>query len=336
MKISVVIATYNEERHIRGCLEGLLKQRDVNSDFEVLVIDGGSRDGTRDIIRTFPEFGSRIRVIDNPRKLQVFAWNLGIAHARGEYVALMSAHAHYSVSYLASCLEVIERTGATAVGGVQSPCGQAPVARVIAWCMSSPFGVGNARFRYAKDEEEAESVFGIFTKRQTLIDVGGFDERIHFDEDAELNYRLRDAGAKLIVSPRIGVTYFVRDSLPALGRQMYAYGYWRRRTQLVHPKKIPLRVYAPAALTADVVLGLALWASPLRWLSWFVAGAYGIFVLSATVVALPKLRAGAMLVPPALITMHFSYGIGWWISFAQTLLSPRMSARRVDPPTIQP
>jgi succinoglycan biosynthesis protein ExoA len=320
VKISVIVATYNEERYIGRCIQGLLGQRGVDGDFEILVADGRSTDRTREIVRALPEFGDRIRLIDNPRRFQVYAWNLGLANARGEYVAIIgAAHAEYANDYLASCLEVIERTGASGVGGVQIPVGTGVVAKAVAWCMSSPFGVGNARFRYTTKEEEADSVFSIFARRQALADIGGFDERIPFDEDSELNYRLRAAGGRLIVSPSIRIRYFVRSSLRALARQMYRYGYWRRYTQLLHPGRVPLRVYAPAALVADLIACIAFAASGLRIFPLAVAGAYACFLALASAVALPKLRSGALFVPPVLVTMHVSYGAGWWAGATRTL-----------------
>ncbi len=310
--VSAVIAAYNEERHIGACLEGLLAQRDVPGELEIIVVDGMSRDHTRAIVRSFIERGANIRLVENPRRLQVYAWNVGWRAAQGKYVALMSAHAEYSPTYLASCLDVLQRTGAAGVGGVQTPYGENDLGRAIAWCMSSAFGMGNARFRYAANEEETDSVFGIFTTREVLERVGGFDERVAFDEDAELNYRIRAVGGKLIVSPKIGVRYHVRESLHALGKQMYRYGYWRRFTQLLHPGDVPLRVYAPPALVAAAALSAALVLTPFRVLALAVPAAYSAFLLAATAKAFAQIGRYALLVPVSLTVMHASYGFGWW------------------------
>jgi glycosyltransferase involved in cell wall biosynthesis len=313
MKISAIIATFNEERHIGQCLTDLLEQRGLDGDFEVIVIDGGSRDNTVNIVSSFPEFGTRIRLIENPRRFQVYAWNIGWQAARGEYIAFIGAHCAYDRDYLSGCLKAIERTGATAVGPVQVPLATTSLGRAIAWCMGSPFGVGNARFRFTDREEEVDSVFSMFLKRETLERLGGYDERVAFDEDGEFNYRLRAAGGRIVVCPSLGARYFVRDSFRGLARQMFVYGYWRRFTRVLHPQRVPLRVHAPPALIAGLVCSLALAATPFRLAALAIPAAYLAFVAAATVAALPRIgiRCAAW-IPLVLPVMHLSYGAGFW------------------------
>jgi succinoglycan biosynthesis protein ExoA len=326
VKITAIVATFNEERHIGRCLYDLLSQKGVE-DFEILVIDGKSRDRTIDVIRSFPEFGSRIKLIENPRRLQVYAWNLGWRAAQGEYIAFIGAHSSYGSDYMRRCLETMERTGADAVGPVQSPEGTSVLGAAIAWCMSSRFGIGNARFRFAQREEEVDSVYSMFVRRDTLERLGGYDERIAFDEDDEFNYRLRSSGGRIIVSPWLGAKYFVRSSLRALRRQMFCYGYWRRFTSVLHPRRVPLRVYAPPGLVAGLVVSGFLWATPLRPLGAVVPAAYAAFVAAAWISALRTLSLpSALCVPVTLPCMHLSYGLGFWRALftptAQVLPAP--------------
>jgi glycosyltransferase involved in cell wall biosynthesis len=309
--VTAVVATYNEEGHITACLQNLLEQRDVPGDIEILVIDGMSTDATPWLVRAMPEYGTRIRLIQNPRKLQVYAWNTGIREARGEYFAMIVAHAEYGPRYIASCLETLSRTGAAAVGGVQRPIGSGALGRAIAWCMASAFGVGNASFRYADREIESDSVFSIFTRVDLLRRMGGYDERIPFDEDSEMNYRIAAQGGRLVTSPHINVRYHVRRTLRALARQMYCYGYWRRFTQLLHPREVPLRTYAPAALAVSLATSVALLGTPLRILGLVVPAVYGAFTLLAAARAAKHTGPAALLVPAVLATMHCAYGAGW-------------------------
>jgi glycosyltransferase involved in cell wall biosynthesis len=321
--ITAVIAAYNEQEHIGRCLQDILCQQHVDGEIEIIVVDGMSTDRTVDVVRSFPEYGTKIQLLRNPHRLQVYAWNAALEIARGEYFAMILAHAQYSPTYFASCLEVMQRTGAQAVGGVQRACGEGVVGNAIAWCMSSAAGIGNARYRYTREEEEADSVFSIFTRTHQLRALGGYDERVPFDEDSDMNYRLRRSGAKLVVSPRIGVRYVVRHSLKALAKQMYRYGYWRRVTQLKHGGEVPWRVYVPAALLAALALSAALAATPLRLLSALVPLAYALLLAASALVSLPRTRGAAMCVPAALATMHLSYGLGYWVALATVRSLPR-------------
>lgn len=310
--ITAVVATYNEEQYIGRCLMALLAQQDVPGGFEILVIDGGSRDQTADIVRSFPEYGTTIRLLRNPRHLQVHAWNIALEEMRGEYYAMITAHAEYAPDYFARCLQTLGRTGAAAVGGVPRACGEGRLGHAVAFCMSSPFGVGGARFRYLTREERCDTVPLLFARRETIEAVGGWDERIAFDEDSDMSYRLRARGGKLIVSPAIGVRYYVRRSPRALWKQMYRYGFWRRFTQIKHPSKVPLRIMAPSLFLAGLVLSAGAAATPLRGLALIVPGLYAAFATVAVCRAIPRIGSSALLVPAAMLIMHTAYGVGYW------------------------
>jgi hypothetical protein len=188
------------------------------------------------------------------------------------------------------------------------------IGKAIALAMQSPFGVGNAQFRYVRKERIVDTVFGDFFEKAVLVELGGYDETVLFNEDSELNYRLRQAGHRILLSPTIRVSYHVRESIPALMRQMFRYGFWRRRTQLEHPRFVPWRIMAPPLLVLGVVLslaGLALTKSPL-WLA--LPALYGAFVIAAAVVIAIQSRAfvPALCLVLVLPAMHAAYGFGWW------------------------
>lgn len=309
--ITAALAIYNEEQHIARCLEGLLSQKDCG-EIEILIIDGMSTDRTLEIAQSFARQDPRIRLVQNHRRLQVYAWNIALREARGEYFAMILGHAEYDERYFASCLETMRRTGAVAVGGVQRPYGTGMLGRAIAWCMSSAVGMGNARFRYTAKEEETDSVFSIFTKTERLRAIGGYDEHLPFDEDSDLNYRLRKNGGKLIVSPSIRVRYHVRRSLRALWKQMFCYGFWRRCAQVKNPNAVPVRVLAPAILVAGLFASALLAFTPVRAAAPVIPVAYAAFLAAACAGAVRRAGAAALFVPVALSTMHVAYGIGWW------------------------
>lgn len=315
--ISAVVASYNEEGHIGACLDGLLHQTGLPGELEIIVVDGGSTDRTLSIVQSYPGYGTRIRVLPNPKRFQVYAWNIGIREARGTYVALFSAHTEYSRDYLARCFEVRQRTGAANVGGVQVPVGEGVLGQAVAWAMQSPFGVGNAKFRYARTEQFVDTVFGAFFDKATLEELGGYDETIPFNEDSEFNYRLRKAGYTVFMSPAIRVRYHVRSSLRRLAQQMYRYGFWRRKTQLLHPDFVPLRVLAPPLMVLGCLASLLLFAVARSPFALLIPAAYGAFLLTAAAAAAFRCRSilTALAVPIALAVMHLAYGIGWWAGF---------------------
>ena len=304
---TAVVATLNEERYIEACLQQLLQQRGLVGKLEILVIDGGSTDRTRDIVRSHPAFGTRVALLENPRRYQAFAYNQGIRAARGSYIWFVVAHAEYADDYLSEAISLIHRLDAANVGGVPKAIGDGSIGKAIAFAMSSPFGVGDATFRYVEDERCVDSVFVGVARRDRLLEIGGFSEDVPFDEDTDLNLRLRGAGYRLAISPKLRCRYHMRRSLSSLSKQMYRYGFWRRKSQLNFGARVPLRVLAPPAL----VLGLAL--SPLvpEPLRWIVPGAYACFLSLASSAAIRRLGTLAIYVPAVVATMHVSYGAGW-------------------------
>jgi glycosyltransferase involved in cell wall biosynthesis len=86
MKVSFVIPTRNQADFLRRCLDSCLAQR--LPDFEILVMDGASTDGTQDILASY---GDRIRWTSEPDTGQAQAINKGIARATGELIAWINS-----------------------------------------------------------------------------------------------------------------------------------------------------------------------------------------------------------------------------------------------------
>ncbi len=185
---------------------------------------------------------------------------MGIQHARGSIICVIHAHAKFAKTYLAACLDARRRTGAANVGGVIRHRGESAMGEAIALAMSSPLGVGDSKYRHTKHEQWCDSVMGTFIDRKLFDEVGYYNETNIANEDCELNYRLRAAGYKVLVSPSIEVTYFVRSSVVALAKQYLRYGFYRRWTEVQHPGSVPWRVYAPPVLIVGLGCSLLLFA----------------------------------------------------------------------------
>jgi succinoglycan biosynthesis protein ExoA len=316
--ISVIIPTLNEEKHIRAVIDDMLGQEGLDADIEVLVADGGSKDTTRSIVAEYSRRGN-VRLVDNPKRYQVYGYNLAIRAARGSIICIIHAHAEYSREYLATCMETRNRTGAANVGGVISHRGDGLIGEAIALAMSSPLGVGDSSYRHATHEQWCDSVMGAFVDRRIFDEVGFYNETNIINEDCEFNYRLRAAGYKIFLTPRIEVTYYVRSSLTGLARQYLQYGFYRRWTEVQHPGSVPLRVYAPPLL----VLGLA-GSALLCAFGFLTAGAIvpALYLCFLAIGFFDGIRRTkrfllALLEPVAIATMHLAFGFGWLRGFVK-------------------
>ena len=312
--VSIVMATLDEEEYIEGCMLSLLSQRNVPGGYEVLVLDGGSEDGTVAILQDIAKRDPRVRLLENPERVQVHAFNLGRKEALGQYIAVVGAHAEYDRDYVSTCLHLLNTTGATNVGGVPTNIGRGAVGQAIAWAMSNPLGVGWSREQYAKRDVFTDTLFGFFGQKSCLEALGGFDERYVSNEEVELNYRIRQAGGRVLISPRIRFNFFVRGSLKALWQQKFRYGYGRAQTHRNCAGSFRLAHSPPPLLVAGTLLSLAWLLIKPGWPALIVPLAYSLFALAGGLISFWHTRSikVAILAPFVLATLHFAGGLGWW------------------------
>ncbi|MFY4731006.1 glycosyltransferase, partial [Nitrospira sp. BLG_2] len=156
-QVSVIIPCRNERKYIAKTLETILDQDTPRGEFEILVVDGMSEDGTRDIVARMADDTAGIRLIDNLSRTTPSAMNKGIEAARGRYVAILGAHTKYARDYLRACVELLEEhPEAACVGGPILNKGFSSFGRAVALAMAHPVGIGNARHRHAHYEGYAE------------------------------------------------------------------------------------------------------------------------------------------------------------------------------------
>lgn len=309
--VTVIIPTRDETAFIGSCLDSVVANDYPRDRLEVLVVDGGSTDGTRAIVEEYARRYPFIRLLDNPRRIPAAALNVGLRYAQGEVIVRMDAHTVYAPDYIRKCVELLETTGAANVGGVQQAVGRGYIAEAIALALTSPFGVGDARFRYADRPTWVDTVYLGAWRRTTLEALGGFDEAWAVNEDYELNYRLRRVGGKILVAPEVRCWYHVRPSLGALARQYVRYGFWRARTAVVHPGSLRWRHLAPPLLVLGLVGSAVLGAAGTRW-GLVVPGLYAAVNFGASLAT--ALRRGLRYLPVLPVvygTLHLTWGVGF-------------------------
>lgn len=332
--VSVVLAVRNEEAHIARALAGVLAQDWPADRLEAIVVDGESEDRTREIVRALAARDPRVRLLANPRRHVAPGLNLGLAASRGEVIVRVDGHCRIPPGYVREGIATLRRTGAACAGGPVRATGEGPVARAIALAMSTPFGVGGASFRWARDEREVDHVpFGVWP-RTVFERLGGFDESLVRNQDDEFSDRLRRAGGRIRLVPGQVTDYWSRASLAGLRRQYLGYGYWKVR---VIRKRggwpSSPRHLAPAALVTSVPAGLLAGAFAHAWpLAAAVPALYAAFLLAATAVTTARSRErAALLLPVVLPVLHVAYGAG----FLRALFAPSRPGP-ADVPAISP
>jgi cellulose synthase/poly-beta-1,6-N-acetylglucosamine synthase-like glycosyltransferase len=326
--VSVLLPVRNEAGFIRRCLEALAAQDYPRDSFEVILIDGESSDGTLEAVAEAKrDLGLPDRVLTNSRRTTPTGLNLGVSAAAGDVIVRVDGHTRVDATFLSASVRALLESGADAVGGPIRTRGEGDVGRAIALAMSSRFGIGDTAFRYSCVEQETDSVPFAAYRRDVFDRIGGFAE-VSGGEDDEFNYRLRDNGGRILLSPEIGSDYYCRDSLTGLARQYWRYGIAKSEVLRRHPRRIRLRHFVPSALVLTLASSALLSVIDRRfaWLTVLAGGAYGI----ANAMATRRLASRAdgrelRYVPAAFATIHFAAGAGMIAGFLRqaSLRRPR-------------
>ncbi len=318
--VSVLTPILNEEDHIREVAAKMLAQR-FEGTIEFLFIDGDSDDRTAEILRELQREDDRVRILENPRRSTPVGLNIGLANARGAFIARMDAHTLYPEDYLAKGVARLRRGGADHVSGPQLPHGEGTWSRRVALALETPLGRGGAQFRQASNGEiEVDSGFTGVWPRSVLEAHGGWNEDWANDQDSELAARIRGGGGRILCLPEMSAQYIPRDSLTALARQYWRYGEYRAKTSGAHPES--MRHSHLLAPTVALSLGTAI--LPVGRLRWLGRGAMALWCAVVVGVAMAEARradtaeldatataADVAALPAVFGAMHLAWGFGF-------------------------
>lgn len=257
--ITIAMPCRDEEAYIEACIRSVQAQDWPRDRMEILVADGMSIDATREILSRLAAEDSRIRLIDNPARIQAAGLNECVRLARGEIIVRIDVHADYAPDFVLQCVAALDRSGADNVGGAARPRARTFFQRCVAAALESPLGIGGSRYRQRDAEGFVESVWPGAFRRSVFERVGLFDPRAVTNEDAELNQRIAASGGRVYLSREIVVHYYPRESPRALARQYFKYGQGRARTLLKHGRLLAWRPALPFLWLAGELALVATW-----------------------------------------------------------------------------
>ncbi|WP_412033551.1 glycosyltransferase family 2 protein [Mesorhizobium sp. BH1-1-5] len=321
--ILIVIPCLNEAAHIGGLLDQL-RPAAAQLGGRIVVADGGSDDGTQAIVEKVVAQDPRVILLANPKRLQSAAINLAVA-TLGEgvdYLIRIDAHGGYPDDYCDRLVEEALATGADSVVVSMLTAGTGAVQKAVAAAQNSKLGTGGSKHRHMSEGEWVDHGHHALMRIAAFKDVGGYDESFSHNEDAELDYRLRQAGYRIWMSGRTQMVYYPRSTLKSLYFQYLGYGRGRARNVLKHRMVPKVRQMIPLLVAPVVLLALfsfVHWLAAVPFLLWAaVCLGYGL----AT--AIRQRNASIALAGVSAMVMHFGWSVGFW----QQLLTPR-SQRKV-------
>jgi glycosyltransferase involved in cell wall biosynthesis len=323
----------NEEKYIGPCLESVMANDFPRDQYEIIVVDGDSTDRSREIVLEKQARFSNLLLLRNPQRVVPPGMNLGIRHARGRYVIRMDAHSEYPADYIANCVAELERTGAANVGGrwITRPGSDSAVARTIALMTQNRAVVGNASYRLGQGDRYVDTVpFGAF-RREVFDQVGFFREDLVRHQDYELNARIRQAGGKIFLSPKIYNVYYNVPTFKKFMRQASLNGTWCARAWMRYPVCFSWRHAMPLFFAVGVLL-LIISALAFRTLFWPGLAVFSLYIITCLWVGIRiAFQEGwkyFFLAPALMFSYHFVYGITTLFGFVDALPGPWRVAQR--------
>ena len=326
--VSIIVPCYNEEATIHLLLEAIYQQTYPLQRIEVIIADGLSSDGTRQVIRSFQDEYADIavQIVDNPKRNIPSGLNQAIEAASGTIIVRLDGHSSPACDYVERCVKALEEERGDNVGGIWRirAGGDGILADAIALAASHPLAAGDARYRIGGKAQQVDTVpFGAF-RREVINRIGKFDESLLTNEDYEFNVRLRQSGGKVWFDPAIQSVYYARPDLASLARQYWRYGYWKMHMLRRHPGSLRWRQALPP-LFVMVLLGLAflsLWGMIPRLLLVAQLSLYIIVLIIAGIqIAWKKRRLGLVWsLPLAIATMQLSWGSAFLWGLARSLV----------------
>lgn len=315
--IDIAIPVLNEEAYLQGCLDSVLSfELPEGVCCTIYILDGGSRDRTREIACDYAQRYSNIIVLDNPGRIQSCALNIVIRDGKGDYILRIDAHSFYPPNYLRFCLETAERTGADNVGGViAKPGGSGYQSRLVQALTTHRFGVGNSEFRLDAQEKTADTVPYGFFNRSIFDRIGLYDERLVRAQDYEINRRIIASGGTVWLNPQIEVYYHNQPTLAKFYKKQIAkeapynaYLWW------LAPYAFAPRHAITGFFAAGVLSGLAL--GPLSaWIQLPFLAVMALYTLLAVLSAVQQAvryrsPLHTIVLPICFFLYHFLHGIG--------------------------
>lgn len=304
--VSVVVPLFNDVQGIRTCCDAIARQIEEVSDIlEVIVIDGGSVDGSRETVLECSRHDPRFRLEENPDKYVPFALNKAIAQSKGDVIVRVDSRSTIPDDYVDQCIRTLRATDADVVGGSMVPTSGPGFTGVSAWAWSSPWAVGGSHFHLADHDGPADAAYNAAFPKRTFERFGLFDVRFLRNQDDEFTYRVRERGGLVWLSADLKSAYAPPTSLRGLARKYHWYGRFKPLVLLTHPSGLRIRHLAPPL--AVIAWALLPFAARRRI---FAVPAMAHVGFAATVAA-PEGMAGLGSRALALLAIHLGYGSGF-------------------------
>ena len=172
--ISIIIPIRNEVKFIERTIDSILYQNDMDQQIEILIADGMSDDGTREIIEGYRQNNENIHLIDNHEQIVASGFNRALSNAKGDYIIRIDGHSEIDQDFIINCMKQFANTDADCVGGATQHIASGIIGNAIRISQTSRFGVGGVPFREGSENGKFVDTLAFgFYKREVFEKLGG-------------------------------------------------------------------------------------------------------------------------------------------------------------------
>jgi succinoglycan biosynthesis protein ExoA len=310
--VMAVIPCLDEADHIGAVIDRLSPAAE-RLGMQILVVDGGSRDGTQAIVEGMAASNHRLLLLHNGKRIQSAAVNMAVERFGDRFRSFVriDAHGDYPDAYCDRLVEEAEATGADAVVVSMLTRGIGAFQKAAAAAQNSRLGNGASPHRVGGRGRWTDHGHHALIRVEPFRAVGGYDESFSHNEDAELDYRLGAAGYRIWLTEKTHMVYYPRASVLSLFRQYLGYGRGRARNILKHRAMPKVRQALPL-MVAPGVAGASL--ALLDWTALLPAGLWAATCIGyGAWMAIRQRDPYGPLAGLAAMIMHLAWSAGFWL-----------------------
>ena len=319
MFFSIIIPLYNRPQEINELLLTLTRQ--TYTQFEVLIIEDGSKEDARDIVEKYSN-KLDIRYFYKENEGQGFSRNYGFERAKGDYFVVFDSDCLIPSGYLETVKNYLYEYDLDAYGGPDAAhTSFTPVQKAISYSMTSPFTTGGIRGNKKRlGGQFHPRSFNMGISREVWERTGGFI-LTRLGEDIEFSIRIHKAGFKIGLIPTAVVYHKRRTNFKQFYKQLHFFGRARTNIYRFFPSELKLVHFFPAAFTLFLISALIvnLLSLKLMWVTNILLGIY-IMLIFFHSLAVNKSTKVAFLSIIAAFVQLTAYGLGFMQDFWKRIL----------------
>ncbi len=325
--ISFIIVVRNGAFVLPALLNDFLAQDFPREKMELLLVEGGSTDGTLDIIKSFihQHASINVRMLNNPAKILSSGWNTALHDSRGTIILRVDAHARIPFDFIRKNVEIILQGESICGGYLEAVKPDQAWPKLLYYADASRFGGSAASFRNPGEARYVDTVAYAAYRKDVFAKVGGFDERLVRNQDNEIHYRMKKSGYKFFFNPAIHSYYKGRRLLVSLLKQKFNNGLWVGKILGIAPRCFRLRHLVPMLFVIGMLLVMLLPLLQESRVAYFPAfSLIAVYFSLATYFSyIPfKSEKGSgrlmmVFLPFVFFLMHTAYGMGTIIGIAE-------------------